>query len=127
MHARSKLVLAGLGATLLMALAVGAASARNFSASNPQFRATFNNFEINFERGEEGGFGITTCHLTLEGSLHGTTIVKGQGTLLGYITSVTTGQCNYGLVPYTILAETLPWHVSYAGFSGRLPNITLLL
>jgi|SRR6476659_7336921 len=120
MRTRSKLVLAGLGATLLMALAVGSASARNFSISNQSFRATFNNLEFVLE-----GLSTTTCHVTLEGSLHERTIPKTPGTLIGYITRVATGNCNPNQV--TILTERLPWHVSYEGFSGRLPDITLIL
>jgi hypothetical protein len=120
MHTRSKLVLATLGTTLLMALAVGTASARNLSVSNQTFRYTFNNIEQAIE-----GISTTTCRITLEGSLHGRTMAKVAGTLLGYITRVITGQCNPNQV--TILTETLPWHLRYVGFSGRLPNITLIL
>jgi len=120
MRTRSKLVLAGIGATLLMALAIGTASARNLSISNQSFRGTFNNLEFTVE-----GISTTTCRVTLEGSLHTRTIDKTPGTLIGNITRVITGQCNPNQV--TILTETLPWNVRYSGFSGRLPNITLLI
>jgi len=119
MRTRSKLLLASLGATFLMALAIGTASARNFSIWNSNFRGTFNNLEF-----DAGIFGVTTCRVTLEGSLHSMTIPKTVGTLLGYVTRVITGQCNNEVV---ILTATLPWHVRYMGFSGRLPDITLIL
>jgi len=118
MRTCSKLALAGIGTTLLMALAVGPASARNLSVSNQNLRATFNNLEFTVE-----GVSTTTCRVTLEGSLHTRTIVKSAGTLVGYVTRIITGQCSNGV---TILTETLPWHVRYIGFSGRLPDITLI-
>jgi len=117
MRTRSKLALMGLGATILMAFVVSTASARNLSISNQNLRVTFNNLELGIE-----GFATTTCHVTLEGSLHSRTIAKVLESLIGYITRVTTGNCNAGV---TIL-RTLPWHVRYRGFSGTLPNITLL-
>jgi hypothetical protein len=118
MRTRSKLILAGLGATLLMGFAVSTAAARNFSVSSQNFRGTFNN--LRFE-----AIGITdTCRVTIEGSLHTRTIAKVAGSLIGYITRVTIGQCSQGT---TVLTATLPWHISYEGFSGRLPAITLLI
>jgi hypothetical protein len=120
MRTSSKLILAGMGATLLMAFAIGTASARNLSITNQNFRATFNNLEFIIEE-----ISTTTCRVTLEGSLHARTIPKTAGTLIGYITRVITGQCNPNVV--TIQNETLPWHVRYIGFSGRLPDITLII
>jgi hypothetical protein len=119
MRTGSKLILAGLGATLLMAFAVNTASARNFSVSNQTFRGTFNNLEF-----EGAGVVRDTCRVTIEGSLHTRTIAKVAGSLVGYITRVTIGQCSE---PTTVLTATLPWHVSYESFSGRLPDITLLI
>jgi len=118
MRTRSKLILAGLGATLLMAFAIGAASARNLSISNQQIRGTFSDLEF------RSPFGRNDCRVTLEGSLHARTIAKSPNALLGYVTRVIAGQCTLGT---TVLTETLPWHVRYVGFSGRLPDITLLL
>jgi hypothetical protein len=118
MRIRSKLGLIGLAATMLMAFAVTTATARNFSLSNNNIRVTFNNLELAAE-----GLPTDTCHVTLEGSFHSRTFAKTVGTLLGYITKVTTGNCSTGT---TVLAATLPWHVRYTSFSGRLPNITLI-
>ena len=49
---------------------------------------------------------------------------KGVGSLIGYITQAILRPCATGTA--SILRETLPWHVRYAGFSGSLPNITSL-
>jgi hypothetical protein len=119
MRTRSKLVLVGLGATLLMALAIGSASARTFSITNQNIRVAFRNLEFEIE-----GISTTTCRVTLEGSLHSRTIAKVRGALIGYLTRVSTNNCNNGV---TILTETLPWHIRYESFSGILPNITLIL
>jgi hypothetical protein len=119
MRTHSKLALASLAATMLMAFAVSTASAGRLSTSNQNIRVTFNNLELSAE-----GLPTDTCHVTLEGSFHSRTITKSVGTLLGYITRVATGSCSQGT---TILNATLPWHIRYVGFSGTLPNITLLI
>lgn len=118
MRTRSKLALIGLGATLLMAFAIGTASARNLSISNQNIRMTFNNIELGIE-----GVSTTSCHVTLEGSFHSRTLPKTPETLVGLLTRVANGSCNN---PVTILG-TLPWHIRYTGFSGTLPNITLII
>jgi hypothetical protein len=102
----------------LLALAVSTAVARTFSLDNQDFRWTFNNIELAM------GELVTTCKLTLEGSLHSRTIAKVAGSLIGHVTSVRTGECAPAV---TILTETLPWHVRYQSFSGRLPDTTLVL
>jgi hypothetical protein len=122
MHTRSKLVLAGLAATMLMAFAVGSASAGRLSISNQNLRITWNALEFFGEGGIEA---TVRCHVTLEGSFHSRTIAKSIGSLLGYVTRATVSpreQCTGGAA--TILAATLPWHVTYEGFEGTLPNIT---
>jgi hypothetical protein len=118
MHTRTIATLCAATATALMAFALGTASARNLSISNQQIRGTFNDLEL------ADPFATDHCRVTLEGSLHARTIAKSPNALLGYITRAIAGQCTVGT---TILTETLPWHVRYVGFSGRLPNITLLL
>jgi hypothetical protein len=119
MRTRSKLILVGLGATLLFALNISAASARTLSIGPSQnFRGTFSDLEFKALEIRDD------CHVTMEGSLHARTIAKVAGALLGYVTRVTIGQCSIGT---TVLTETLPWHVRYESFSGTLPNITLLV
>jgi len=112
----SKLLLAAIGATVLLGAFVSTASARNISTSNQFLRATFR--EVNFRL----PFFTTRCQVTLEGSLHSRTIAKVVGSLIGYMTSARLGPCSSGSA--TILTETLPWHVRYAGFAGTLPAIT---
>jgi hypothetical protein len=113
-----KLLLAAAGTTVLLGALVSSASARNFSISNQNIRASFR--EVNFR----GAFGETRCQVTLEGSLHSITMEKSIGRLMGYITSAVLGPCAVGTA--TIHRETLPWHVRYSGFEGPLPNITSL-
>jgi hypothetical protein len=66
--------------------------------------------------------------VTLEGSLHGRTLAKSAGTLIGYIMRARTSRCSVGtavlLSPEDGQATTLPWHIRYDSFSGTLPNIT---
>jgi hypothetical protein len=104
------------GATVVMSLLVGAASAGRLSTSSQTGRATFS--AVSFR----GGFGTTVCSVTLEGSFHTRTIVKTAGSLVGYITRAASGGCSQGSA--TILTETLPWHMRYSSFTGTLPNIS---
>jgi hypothetical protein len=111
-----KLLLTIAGATVLLGVLVGAASAGRLSTSSQTLRASFASLEF------AGAFGTTRCAVTVEGSFHERTTTKVVDKLVGYITSVTLGACATGSA--TVLTETLPWHVRYSGFSGTLPNIT---
>jgi hypothetical protein len=114
-----KLLLASVGATVLLGALVSSASARNFEVSNQRLRAIFTNVEFHLP-------GATTrCPLTIEGSLHTRTMAKVIGSLIGYITRVDLGVCAAGTA--TVLTSTLPWHVSYSGFTGILPEITSII
>jgi hypothetical protein len=129
MRTRSKLILAGLTATLLMGLAVSSATAGRFSVSNRNFRVTWANliFEGQTAEGAEAGLNVT-CPVTLEGSFHSATIRKTERALIGAISRgiVKRESCRSNLEPAraTILQETLPWHLTYESFAGTLPNIT---
>jgi hypothetical protein len=112
----SKLLLATIGATVLLGALVGSASARTLSTSSTTLRSAFRTVTFN------GAFGSIRCPVTLEGSLHSRTITKLRGSLIGYITRADLGACETGRA--TILRETLPWHARYESFSGTLPNIT---
>jgi hypothetical protein len=113
-------LLAALAATLLLSTATGSSSARSLSVSSSNFRITWASLEFS----EEFGGSFMRCPVTLEGSYHARTIAKAIGTLVGYITrgTVASTACTGGHM--TILSETLPWHVTYEGFTGTLPNIT---
>jgi len=111
-----KLLFATAGASMLLGALVSGASARSFSISNQSISAMWSEVTLNF------GGAQSSCHLTLEGSMHSRTSAKVIGSLVGYITSATLGPCSSGTA--TILREALPWHVRYSGFTGALPNIT---
>lgn len=68
-----------------------------------------------------GGFGTVRCPLTLEGSLHSSTITKTARSLVGVVTGARAGEC--GIVTLRTLTANLPWHVRYQIFTGTLPNI----
>ena len=61
--------------------------------------------------------------MTLEGSFHSRTLVKSVGSLTGLITRIVFNApaCTNGRG--TLLSETLPWHLTYQGFTGTLPSI----
>jgi hypothetical protein len=112
----SKLLLATVGAAVLLGALVSSASAGRLSSSSQTLRTAFRTVTFN------GVFGDIRCSVTLEGSLHSRTIAKVAGNLIGYITSAVLGRCEEGRA--TILRETLPWHARYLSFAGTLPSIT---
>jgi len=113
------LLLASMGAAVLLGALVASASARNFEVSNQRLRASFTNFEIHAP-------GVTTrCALTIEASLQSRTMAKVAGSLIGYITRADLGACTASTA--TILTTTLPWHARYSGFSGTLPEISSII
>jgi hypothetical protein len=118
MHSFVSAAIAGVAAILAMALAVGTVSARNLSASNQNVRAVYASLELGNTVTETR----TRCQLTLEGSFHSRTIVKRVAALVGYFTRADLGPCTGGTG--TVNRETLPWHLTYEGFNGILPNIT---
>jgi hypothetical protein len=118
MRTRSTAVLVGLPAALVMALAVGSASANRLSYSNQSFRITWSSLTFS---GSGGGFPIT-CPVTLEGSFHSSTMAKTTELQVAHITRAAVGTCQEGTG--AILRESLPWRVTFRSFSGTLPNIT---
>jgi len=118
MHTRIKLSIVSLSAALLITLATGSSAARNLSISHGElWRAIFNPIEF-----RSSGLTAAACTVTLEGSFHAVTAPKVERSLVGSITRATVGICRSGSV--TVLQETLPWHIQYSGFLGRLPDIT---
>jgi hypothetical protein len=113
-----RMMLAVVGAALLLATVVSAASARNLSTSSQAMRTSFARFDFS------GGFGTLECEVVIEGSFHSRTTTKTVGTLVGYVTAGNITRCARG--GGTIDRETLPWHVRYAGFGGTLPNIVTI-
>jgi hypothetical protein len=113
---RRQTLLGGLLAATLLATLASPAVAARLSISTREWVATWREVRLT------GGFGSTTCSLTLEGELHSKTIAKTRSSLIGYIIGAATGGC--GAFPATVLRETLPWHIQYESFTGTLPNIT---
>jgi hypothetical protein len=124
MRTRSKLLLGGLTAALILAAAVSTASARRIEISNQRFLALFPELTFAAE-----GFNPVICPVTLEGSFHSRTISKVSGQLIGYVTSafVRESACAGGQA--RVLAERLPFHLRYDSFSATegLPRIRLLI
>jgi hypothetical protein len=113
MKNRSKLLLALLGAAIVLAAAVGTASATRLASSGLSQRAVWRS--SNF---------TSSCPVTLEGTLHSRTMTKISGLLVGYITRAIVGEANCTGGSARALTETLPWHDQYVSFAGTLPNIT---
>jgi len=126
MRTRTMRAASAVGAALLLAALVGSATAGKFSVSNRSIRATWTALEFS------GGFVTIRCPTTLEGSFHSATIRKTVGALIGYISRGTVQRpCVNGLTwlfseePNEVLGGTfrgsMPWHITYRGFSGVLP------
>ena len=113
-----KLLLAIVGATVLLGALVSSASARNFSVSEQRVTALWT--RMNFI----GGFGIVECEVKLSRSFHARTFTKTVNSLIGYITEGTVLRCARGSA--TINQASFPWHLRYRSFAGTLPNITSL-
>jgi hypothetical protein len=112
MRHRSKLLLTGLMAALLLSMAVSSASANRISLSAQDFDARW--MEINPSS--------LTCPITLQGSFHSRTIAKVPSALIGFVSRSSFSGCNGGTA--TVLTATLPWHITYRSFRGTLPSIT---
>lgn len=101
------------------AVATGA-SGSHLSMSSGSFRVTWTGLEF-----KDPVFGTSIkCPLTAEGTFHSASIAKTSGSLMGYITRASIGECPGARG--TVLSETLPWHVKYEGFEGALPDISSL-
>jgi len=116
MRKSSKLLFTGMAAAFLMAFAVGTASANHLSISSRLVIIRWTPLRF------IAGSNTISCNVTLEGSFHSATIAKVNEALVGHISRGSVNSCTGGSA--TILNETLPWHVRYAGFTGTLPNIT---
>jgi hypothetical protein len=114
----AKLVSTALLAALALSAAFSTATARIFSFSNQNIRATWASLEFQSIEGN------IRCPVTLEGSFHARTLAKVRGTLMGSITRafVRETSCNGG----RFLPKELPWHLTYESFVGALPDIASL-
>jgi len=110
-----KTILVVVGASVLLAALVGAASAGRLSTTSLAVSATWRS--LNYR----GGLGTVECEVIVNGSFHERTIAKTNGALSGFITAANITRCPRGGA--TVLRETLPWHVQYSSFAGTLPSI----
>lgn len=118
MQNRGRTVLAGLAAALVIALAAGTASANTFSYSE----SSFDIFWTSLTFSESGGGVTIRCPVTLEGRFNESTVPTTLGEQVARITAATIGTCQEGNA--SIVRESLPWEVTYQGFTGTLPAIT---
>jgi len=116
MRKTAKVSLVAGAAALVMGFAVhGAGAEAGIEARSPTFRIAWRPVSIT------SGASTTRCNLTLEGYVHSNTMAKTAGALIGYLVEVSVRECTGGSA--TVLTSTLPWHVRYEGFTGRLPTI----
>jgi len=127
MSRKLRLALMALGTMLALSLAIGTASANNLSVDDQDYDVRFR--ELNFLT----PLGPVTCPVTLLGSFHTQTIRKSFKSLIGHIDHARVEDATCANAPTdgaTIQQASLPWHVQYDSFVGRLPaieRITLLL
>ena len=111
-----KLLLAAIGATVLLGALVSSTSARNLSLSTQTRRVTWTRMDF------VGGFGTVECEVVLRASFHSRATAKVLNSLVGYVTEGRVSRCRRGSA--TINTASFPWHVRYGGYGGTLPNIT---
>lgn len=129
MSTPSRLILAALAATMLLAIAVDSAVARNFRVGEKNFEMIWGE-ELPSPKGKREvnipstGTNIQ-CKVTYLGRFSESTIKKETGTTQGNVNHVEFRECTGGTaMPHT---ETLPWPVRYSRFIGRLPNIGAII
>ncbi len=120
MRTRSKLLLAGLAAALLLSIAVTSATAGRLRVSSTTFTITWTS--LNFST--TGGIGPIRCPVTINGNFHSATINKVTGALVGFVNRATVNGAGCTGGRATINQEALPWHIRYRAFRGALPAIT---
>ncbi len=120
MRTRSKFLLAGLAAALLLSIAVTSATAGRLSVSSRSFTITWNSLNLS----TTGGIGPIRCPTTLSGTFHSATMSKITGALVGSVNrgTINNAGCTGGRA--TVNQEALPWHVRYRAFRGTLPTIS---
>jgi len=127
-----KLALASLAAALLLASIVSAASAAHLSSTERTFRAVWTPLTF----AESFGFFNVRCNVTMEGSFVERTIAKVVGSVIGDVTSAGVAHpCTGGegwawngreSILGVVQSTSLPWHLTYEGFTTTLPNIATI-
>jgi hypothetical protein len=121
MRVHTKLLLAAFAASSLLAFAVAAASAREFTTDETRFLAQWT--ALTLRARVLGGEVVIRCPVSLEGSFHSATIRKVAESLIGYVTQAIAKveSCTGGRAQPR--QTSLPWHIRYESFEGVLPNI----
>jgi len=131
-----RLALAGLGAGLLLAGLVTAASANHLSVSNRSIRAVFPELVFESKEMQIPPLEPIRCRVTMEGSFHSATFAKVREAEIGDITrAIVAHPCEVGGKEYFIFNGTetflrarpetsLPWAITYQTFSGTLPRLS---
>ena len=114
---RARVILVLLVGVCAAVLAAEVATANRLAYTEQIIRSIYNN---NFIIASSIG-GLIRCSVTIERTVHGRTIAKTAGALIGYINRASKGSCGGGEMRFN--TETLPWHSQYSSFSGTLPNI----
>ena len=124
MRTYTKLILAALAATAILALAIGGASARSFSVNERNFELIWNNALTGKSQfhfiARVAGVNVG-CNMTLLGGYSNNTIAKSTTTNQGVIRHGELEGCVGGTA--TIRTETMPWNLRYRSFTGTLPRI----
>lgn len=101
---------------LTVFLASGTASANRLSMTEQALGAAWSQLSI------DGAGADITCRAAIGATFHSPTLSKTRGALIGHVIDAPQPtSCLGGSA--TMLQETLPWHVTYEGFTGSLPNI----
>jgi hypothetical protein len=126
MRSTTRLLIATLAATALFAVLATTAPARSFSVSNQNIRVVFRPLILTSGTGDR-----VSCTVTLEATFHYRTFIKVERSLIGNVTRaiVETPTCrSTGAstgIRARVLSETLPWHLRYISFLGRLPDVSI--
>lgn len=134
MPMRSKLLLSAALAVTAITATTGTSAANRFSINEQGFVMIWSSLRLPVAERTLQRESVS-CHVTLAGSLHSTTIAKTPGALIGNVTSarVASEACSGGtanalngterLPNGTTTRNTLPWHVIYSAFTGTLPIV----
>ncbi|HXE46475.1 MAG TPA: hypothetical protein VN635_14935 [Conexibacter sp.] len=127
MRTHHKLIFAALTATMLLAIGIGAASARSLRVNERNFEfiwsEAFGAPKTKFEFiARNPGINVQ-CRVTLLGSFTESTIKKETSITQGNIFHGELESCTNGTAEFIITEPPTPWPIRYRSFSGTLPRI----
>lgn len=128
-----KAALTSLIAAIALTAALGTATANRLRISEQEIEAIWQPLTFT-----TGGSVNVRCNVTLLGRLHSSTIIKAEGSLIGYVNHVRVQRPCTGGTAWAYngeevnealggtLGNSLPWHIVFDGFGGSLPNISTI-